>query len=429
MEEEQERQKRLKSQQNVIERLLNEGGIDVVYMIFEYLEPMDILWLCSISDTILAFAQDVTIGPFDKEAKVRRSWFGYAVEQMESDYFVLILINKWKSLRLLTAYVELQDPDTKQKQISSIYSLVAKLRLDFIRDVLAAKYNFLKAKRLREEIKRNTKANETVIDNLLEYFRVNPADFPHDVLSDAARTGNLRHVTKLLKAGADPSIDNYNALRMASRNNHLDVVRMLLSRPLVDLKDALNVAYSNATDPDHDNWDIVRYLLTFPDLPNYYNSYMLTRTVRLKQWDLVEDIITHPNFAPTAGIQEQIPRYLIEFNKLDLLKLWIENVEVQDINSATWLPYASSHGQLEIVKFLFTFSKSNVEKALYNAVIHGHYGVVKYILEHTDQTVTENLLEGASENEHFAVLAYLLQQPQIDIIVDNRSVEDWFEIK
>jgi len=136
----------------------------------------------------------------------------------------------------------------------------------------------------------------------------------------AVRDGDLEKV-KLLLPISDPSENNSDAIRWASYNGHLEVVKLLLSDPRVDSSDvntAIRYASSNG------RTEIVKFLLA------------------------------DPRVDPSANNSDAI-RWASNNGHLEVVKLLLSDPRVDssyDINAA--IRYASSNGHTEIVKLLLS---------------------------------------------------------------------------
>jgi len=424
LEEEEERQKRLKSQQNVIERLITEGGRDVVYMIFQQLEPVDILWLCSISDTILEFADMPRYGPWSKEVQHQLTWFNYVTTELAEKY-TWVLVNKWKSVSILEHLLHDQYEDENEKNF--FYQDVVRLRLEFIRKELVNRSDRLKIRRLLEEIGRESEADEGVISSLIDYFKSRPESLGITVLYAAASHGNRDLVAKLLSLGVDPRERRYGALKGASSMGHLDVVKVILDDPRVDLSFARNEALQAAWGYVV-RWNVVEFLLGFPNLDlKFVSATMLKSTLTEQKYHIFRALLTNPTFQIKHTSTSYIISELIERNQVELVQLWLAKFSINQNDANTSLLTAARWGKLKSVKVFLTFPDLEIYPALRVAIEGKRYLVVKYLLENTEVVPKPELLSIASGVEAFDVLAYLLQDPTLTKGLDKTEIDRFFQ--
>ena len=89
----------------------------------------------------------------------------------------------------------------------------------------------------------------------------------------------LKEVQELLKLGVDPSEDNNIAIKRASNDGHLEVVKLLLKDPRVDPSAQDNCAIRWASDDEH--LEVVELLLKDPRVQ--VKSYELNQNFHSKE--------------------------------------------------------------------------------------------------------------------------------------------------
>jgi hypothetical protein len=105
--------------------------------------------------------------------------------------------------------------------------------------------------------------NVEVVKRLLNDPRVDPSDRYHEAIRCASINGHVEVVKLLLNdPRVDPSADNNAAIRLASNDGHVEVVKVLLNDPRVDPSDRDNEAVRWASKKGH--VVVVKLLLNDP---------------------------------------------------------------------------------------------------------------------------------------------------------------------
>ena len=174
-------------------------------------------------------------------------------------------------------------------------------------------------------------------------------------LSKAAEIGWYDRVRELLKQGTDPKANNSQALRYASYNGHLDIVKLLipLSDPKADDSEALRYASK------YGHLDIVKLLIPLSD-PKAYDSYALRYASLYGHFDIVKLLI--PLSDPKA-VDSYALRAASFYGYLDIVKLLIPLSDPKAYDSEA-LRYASRYGHLDIVKLLIPLSDPKIVEEL-----------------------------------------------------------------
>ena len=167
---------------------------------------------------------------------------------------------------------------------------------------------------------------------------------------------NVETFQELLKEGADPKAENSYALRYASYNGHLDIVKLLI--PLSDPLHMNSQSLINAALMGH--YDIVKLLLQAGSNPLAENSMALQFAAKEGHADIVKLLI--PLSDPKAYDSYAL-RYASYYGHLDIVKLFIPVSDPKARNSEA-LRWASYNGHLDIVKLLIPVSDPEVVKNL-----------------------------------------------------------------
>ena len=81
-----------------------------------------------------------------------------------------------------------------------------------------------------------------------------------DKFREACKSGDISEVERYIREGGDPSANSNYAIRWASANGHIDVVRLLLSDKRVDPSADNNIAIRCAS--EHGHTEVVKLLLS-----------------------------------------------------------------------------------------------------------------------------------------------------------------------
>ena len=170
----------------------------------------------------------------------------------------------------------------------------------------------------------------------------------------------LVQVVKLLlslpsERGVDPTADNNYAIRCASHNGHLDVVKLLLTYPKVDPTADDNYAIQWASHNGH--LEVAKLLLTLPKVdPSADDNYAIRSSSRMGHLEVVKLLLTLPKVDPSA-----------------------------DDNAA--IRCASRNGNLDVVKLLLTRPEvdpgARNNAAIHEAGLYGHREVIEVLKEHS----------------------------------------------
>jgi ankyrin repeat protein len=139
----------------------------------------------------------------------------------------------------------------------------------------------------------------------VDYYKVvfRDADFSYetnlDSLGRACYWGHLDMVQILLRNGADPSLCDNVAIRMASKNGHAEVVHLLMRSRLVDSSDQNNLCIQWACNNGH--VQVVRLLLRDPRVdPSVNNNQCIKKASENGHYKVVQTLLYDPRVDPSA---------------------------------------------------------------------------------------------------------------------------------
>ena len=124
--------------------------------------------------------------------------------------------------------------------------------------------------------------------------QVNPSADNNDAIREASREGHKEIVEILLRdPRVDPSANNNWAIRLASENGHKEVVELLLMDKRVDPSDWDNYAIYWASEKGLK--EIVEILLRdFRVDPSVNDNEAIRRAIKNKHYEIVQMILNHP---------------------------------------------------------------------------------------------------------------------------------------
>ncbi|MFK5970572.1 MAG: ankyrin repeat domain-containing protein [Candidatus Marithrix sp.] len=237
----------------------------------------------------------------------------------------------------------------------------------------------------------------------LEDASVNNNDF----IIEASSLGCLEVVKFLHKLPSVNSEDYSYSVVMASYNNHLDVIKYLVSQPNVDPSTNDNEAIEAAVRNGY--IDVVKFLRTLPSVVNGL-------------W--YDDIIIQ---AAQGG-------------QIEMVKYLMETMDIAINNNEAFID-ASRNGKLSMVKFLAGLDAVNVNaqenEAIVQASENGYIDVVKFLINLLpnlpDQSLINRSISRAMYSDDAEVVKYLfgfLDDPNkyltnkfLEEAIDRRNVE------
>lgn len=258
-------------------------------------------------------------------------------------------------------------------------------------------------------------------------------------LHEASSNGHLEIVKFLVENGADvQSEDNYS-LRWAVIEGHLEVVKYLVSRG------ADQFAYDShaiKTATLYKNYEIIEFLMeNITD-----QKHILLSLCKTGDLELVKKYINFLNKDEIAlGIAADknhfnIVEYLInngydvqysnnialtlasDSGHLEMVKYLVSKGASVDDNDNYAIEAASDKGHLKIVKYLLDNGASPTDRAFYLACKNGKYTTVELLFKNGANINTNDVLTGASKNDHENVVQFLLNKGMYTNTDYNRAL-------
>ena len=239
--------------------------------------------------------------------------------------------------------------------------------------------------------------------NMLEGHKIDQ----NKMLIEMAKEASVQGISLMLSKGADVHAQNDSALRWASRNGHLEVVKYLTeigANIHADNDSALRLASSNGQS------DVVKYLIGHAADIHAQTDYSLRLASKNGHLDIVKYLLK--NSANIHAQHDEALTLASENDHLEVVRYLVEHgADIHALND-TALISASSNGHLEIVKYL-TEQGANIhtmdDGALRLASENGHLEVVKYLTEHgaNIHAGDDDALIRAQESGHLEVVKYL----------------------
>lgn len=225
---------------------------------------------------------------------------------------------------------------------------------------------------------------------VVELLFSNPTLGLQKALICASAFGSTEIVLYLLKDGFDPSLYNNHALRFASQNGHLEIVRLLINDERVDPSDLENLFLGSVAENGH--LEICRLFLkdsrVDPSVDDNFALYSAAENGHLK---VVRLLLNDERVDPSGDLNHAILKSS-ENGHLDVVRLLIEDerVDPSDCNDYA-IRAAAQNGHYEIVKLLANDSRvnpSNIDYAIVAASENGHFEIVRLLLEETSFFLT-----------------------------------------
>jgi ankyrin repeat protein len=170
----------------------------------------------------------------------------------------------------------------------------------------------------------------------------------HNPIAYAIQFNNPDVIACLIEAGYDPSEDNI-ALRFASINGNLDIVKTLLldSRvdPSIEENEALELAVLSG------NADIVSFLLKDPRITSI-DEYILLKAIISRNEETVKVLLSDPRIDPSVNDNNSI-KTALRYGDLDMVKLLLNDPRVDPSSDNNYLiKEAARKGYSSVVDIL-----------------------------------------------------------------------------
>ena len=272
------------------------------------------------------------------------------------------------------------------------------------------------------------------------------------VLYSAAEYGREDIMSFILSRGAKPGENNNVALRLATLNGHVGIVRLLLELdPSHGVEPAVmnNLVLCSAASLGHT--EIVRLLLALPlsrgvDPSVSHNGPLRASAVHghTEVVQMLLELNPSRQVDPTA-FQNYPFRYAAQNGHTAILRLLLAlprsrgvDASVVDENDNRPIQLAAKKGHMDIVKLLLELDPSHgidslsCKKALQLAAKYGHADVVRLLLEldpsrGIDSVACNNALQNASWNHRRNVMVLLLRlPPSRGVVLDHRLIDHIF---
>ncbi len=246
-----------------------------------------------------------------------------------------------------------------------------------------------------------------------------------NALFSAAKNGNNLAIKVLLTdQRADPSIDDNSAIRKASENGHTEIVKLLLADPYPYI---LIVANQAASVDDHTYFEQLLVADKRVD-PSSKNNKAIRMASKNGNIEVVKLLLADQRVDPSDPNNEAI-RWASDGGHLEVVKLLLadQRVDPSDMNNDA-IRMASKNGNTEVVKLLLADQRVDPSdqnnEAIRWASDGGHLEVVKLLL--ADQRVdpsdmNNDAIQAASFNGHLEIVKLLLGDQRVDLSAYNNS--------
>jgi ankyrin repeat protein len=193
----------------------------------------------------------------------------------------------------------------------------------------------------------------------------------------ASMYGYLDVVEVLLEAGANVHAFNDYAVRLASKNGHLDVVKYLVEEHGADVRAQSNNAIKRASENGH--LDVVKYLVEECDVDVHASNDWAVRIASGNgHLDVVKYLVSMR--ANIHADDDYAVRWASEKGHLNVVKVLVDagaNIRAKNDNA---LEQASENGHLDVVKYLVSKgAKVGNTQALRLARFKNHWEVVRFL--------------------------------------------------
>ncbi len=261
-----------------------------------------------------------------------------------------------------------------------------------------------------------------VYDNLVEDFEGDISfDKENNALTKASKNGHLE-VVKLLLADnrIDPTADIVEAIRFSVWNNHADILALLLKDGRED--PSKNFSYSIVLASEKNYHEIIKLLLNDGRAdPSEYTNKSIKVASKNGYLKIMRLLLTDGRADPSANNNYTI-KVASENGYLEIVKLLLADKRVDPSFENNYaIKITSKMGRLEIVKLLLDDDRVDPtanNKALTDASINGRHRVVALLLadHRIDPSIDNNqAIKLASINNRPKVVNLLLSSDKINL--------------
>jgi ankyrin repeat protein len=236
---------------------------------------------------------------------------------------------------------------------------------------------------------------------------INETEIMNSILFNAAMEGELPLIVWSLKNGANIHFNNDSAIRFASANGNLEIVKYLIENG--SLPNGLFAASANG------NLEIVKYLVERGANIRENNDEALVAAIKEGYLEILKYL-----FEQYPKEDGELYRYILSlgliestlFGQLEMVKYFIE--QGADVQSYDNLALAKAVYNLDIIKYLIENGADIHTRDEYLLIINSRDGIfktVKYLVENGADIHTQNdqALNYASENGHLEIIKYLVE--------------------
>ncbi|KAJ3191773.1 hypothetical protein HK101_007427 [Irineochytrium annulatum] len=224
---------------------------------------------------------------------------------------------------------------------------------------------------------------ERIVRLLVDSGRVDPTRRNNVALSQACLHGHVSIARYLLEQpGVDAAAEDNNPLRSAAANGRDEVVRLLLDRRGVDIAAKDHYAIRHAVKNGHR--EVVELLLERGGDPSLDGCESVTWAAAYGHVEVIRLLLDHPGVDLSAHNNRAI-RFSAENGCCEMVRLLLKVPGVDPkANKSEALRWASRHGYVEIVRMLIEAGcdvRANRGEAVRRAVRRGHWRVVRLLVK------------------------------------------------
>ena len=234
----------------------------------------------------------------------------------------------------------------------------------------------------------------------------------------------------LLIYAVDPSFDNNYAIRRASMDGYLEIVKLFLADQRVDPSDYNNTAIQWASQKGR--LEVVKLLLADQRIdPSDEYNYAIRLASENGNLEVVKLLLADQRVDPSDDNNNAIQ--LASLNGyLEVVELLLADQRVDPSGQQnTAIQWASMNGHLDIVKLLIGDQRVDPSAcdnyAIRWASENGHIEVVKLLLadQRVDPSGSYNLaIQRASKNGHIEVMKLLMGSNKINLSVKTQALKE-----